>query len=177
MESIRMIINKLKDGSIREMWEEFKWMFSYGKNYRKEIIFYTLLGMFSTVMSLISSVAGKELINIVTGIQTDRALEMVILMVSMALFSLFFNQIMSRITIKINIRIQNEIQADIFDKIITVNWMDLSKYHGGDLLNRFGSDVGTVANSACGMLVDVLKEEYEVENIVEVIEYLEDVNK
>lgn len=156
MESIRMIINKLKDGSIREMWEEFKWMFSYGKNYRKEIIFYTLLGMFSTVMSLISSVAGKELINIVTGIQTDRALEMVILMVSMALFSLFFNQIMSRITIKINIRIQNEIQADIFDKIITVNWMDLSKYHGGDLLNRFGSDVGTVANSAIGWVPNLI---------------------
>ena len=36
MESIRMIINKLKDGSIKQMWEEFKWMFSYGKNYKKE---------------------------------------------------------------------------------------------------------------------------------------------
>lgn len=156
MESIRLIINKLKDGSIKEMWEEFKWMFSYGKNYKKEIIFYTLLGMFSTVMSLVSSIAGKELINIVTGIQTDRALEMAILMISMALFSLFFNQLMSRITIKINIRIQNEIQADIFDKIITVNWMDLSKYHGGDLLNRFSSDVGTVANSAIGWVPNLI---------------------
>ena len=156
MESIKMIITKIKDGSIKEMWEEFKWMFSYGNKYKKEIIFYTLLGMFSTVMSLVSSIASKELINIVTGIQKNRALEMAVLMVSMSLFSLFFNQIMSRITIKINIRIQNEIQADIFDKIIQVNWLDLSRYHSGDLLNRFGSDVGTVANSAIGWVPNLI---------------------
>lgn len=156
MESLRMIINKIKDGSIHEMWEEFKWMFSYGKKYKKEIIFYTLLGVFSTVMTLISSIASKELIDIVTGIQKNRAIEMAVLMVSMALFSLFFSQIMSRITLKINIRIQNEIQADIFDKIIQVNWLDLSKYHSGDLLNRFGSDVSTVAGSAIGWVPNLI---------------------
>lgn len=156
MESIKMIIEKIKDGSIKEMWEEFKWMFSYGKKYKKEIIFYTFLGVFSTIMSLVSSIASKELINIVTGIQKNRALEMAVLMVSMALFSLLFNQIMSRITLKINIRIQNEIQADIFDKIIQVNWLDLSKYHSGDLLNRFGSDVGTVAGSAIGWVPNLI---------------------
>lgn len=156
MESLKILIEKIKDGSIREMWDEFKWMFSYGKNYRKEIIFYTFLGMFSTVMSLISSVASKELINIVTGKQTNRALEMAVLMVSMSLFSLLFSQIMSRITLKINIRIQNEIQADIFDKIIQVNWLDLSKYHSGDLLNRFSSDVSTVSGSAIGWVPNLI---------------------
>ena len=156
MESIKMLIEKFKDGSIKEMWEEIRWMFSYGKNYKKEIVFYTILGVFSTVMSLISSVASKELLNIVTGIQTNRALEMAVLMVSMSLFSLLFNQAMSRITLKINIRIQNEIQADIFDKIIEVNWLDLSRYHGGDLLNRFSSDVGTVANSAIGWVPNLI---------------------
>ena len=156
LESIKILIQKFKDGSIKEMWEEFKWMFSYGKNYKKEIIFYTLLGLFSTVMSLVSSVASKELIDIVTGHKTSKAMGMAILMVSMALFSLFFGQIMSRITLKINIRIQNEIQADIFDKIIKVNWMDLTRYHSGDLLNRFGSDVGTVAGSAIGWVPDLI---------------------
>ena len=156
MESLKTIWNKIRDGSIREMWEEFKWMFSYGKNYKKEIAFYTLLGVFSTVMSLISAIASKELINIVTGIQKNRALDMAVLMISMSLFSLLFGQIMSRITLKINIRIQNEIQADIFDKIIQVNWLDLSQYHGGDLLNRFTSDVGTVAGSAIGWVPNLI---------------------
>lgn len=156
MESIRILMEKYKEGKLYEIWDEFKWMFSYAKNYKKEIIFYTFLGIFSTVMSLVSSVASKELIDIVTGYKIDKAGLMAFLMVSMSLFSLFFNQIMSRITMKINIRIQNDIQADIFEKIMKVNWLDLSKYHSGDLLNRFGSDVGTVAGSAIGWVPNLI---------------------
>ena len=156
MESIKIIIGKIKDGSIREMWDEFKWMMSYAKNYKKEIIFYIFLGMFSTVMTLISSIASKELIDVVTGHKISKAPLMAVVMISMSLFSLFFGSIMSRITIKINIRIQNDIQADIFDKIIGVNWLDLSKYPSGDILNRFGSDVSTVANSAIGWVPDII---------------------
>ena len=65
MESIKIIIRKIRDGSIHEMWDEFKWMFSYAKKYKKEIIFYICLGIFSTVMTLASSVASKELIDVV----------------------------------------------------------------------------------------------------------------
>ena len=143
-----MIRDKIKDGTINEMIDEFKWMYSYGKKYKKAILFYTILGMFTTIMSLVGSIASKELINIVTGIQRNRAVEMIVIIVSMSLFGLVFGQVMSRITLKINIKIQNEIQSDMFQKIIRVNWLDLSKYHGGDLLNRFDSDVGTVAQSA-----------------------------
>ena len=143
-----MIRDKIKDGTINEMIDEFKWMYSYGKKYKKAILFYTILGIFTTLMGLVGSIAGKELINIVTGIQKNRAVEMIVIIVSMSLFGLVFSQVMSRITLKINIKIQNEIQSDMFQKIIRVNWLDLSKYHGGDLLNRFGSDVSTVAESA-----------------------------
>ena len=156
MESIKIIIGKIKDGSIRQMWEEFKWMFSYAKKYKKEIIFYIFLGIFSTVMTLVSSIASKELIDVVTGHDMAGAPLIACVMIGMALFSLFFSSIMSRITLKINIRIQNDIQADIFDKIIDVNWLDLSKYPSGDILNRFGSDVGTVANSAIGWVPDLV---------------------
>ena len=117
MESIKIIINKIRDGSIKQMWIEFKWMFSYAKKYKKEIAFYIFLGMFSTVMSLVSSIASKELIDVVTGHNISGAPMIATVMISMALFSLFFNSLMSRITLKINIRIQNDIQADIFDKI------------------------------------------------------------
>ena len=156
MESIKIIINKIKDGTIKEMWEEFKWMFGYAKKYKKEIVFYIFLGIFSTVMTLASSISSKELIDVVTGHDIKGAPLIAVIMIGMALFSLFFSSIMSRITMKINIRIQNDIQADIFDKIIDVNWLDLSKYPSGDILNRFSSDVGTVANSAIGWVPDLV---------------------
>ena len=141
---------KLRDGSWRATWEELRWIWGFGKRYWKEILFYCFLGMFGTVFSLAASIASKNIIDIVTGVQRDRFWTMVSIMVPMALFSLVFSSVCSRISLKINIRIQNDIQGDIFDKIISVRWLELSGYAPGDLLNRFGSDVGTVAGSAIG---------------------------
>lgn len=156
MESLKILISKFKDGSIKEMWVEFKWMMAYASKYKKEIVFYIFLGMFSTLMTLASSVASKELIDVVTGHDVKGAPLIAVVMVSLGLFSLFFSSLMSRITIKINIRIQNDIQADIFDKIIGVNWLDLSRYPSGDILNRFSSDVGTVSKSAISWVPDIV---------------------
>lgn len=150
MDSLSQIISMVRDGTWRKTWEEFLWIWSYGRKYWKEILFYCFLGVFGTVFSLISSIASKNVIDIVTGIQRDRMGTMIAIMIPMALFSLVFSSICSRISLKINIRIQNDIQADIFDKIVNVRWLDLSSYAPGDLLSRFGSDVGAVASSAIG---------------------------
>lgn len=152
MESIKLLIKKWKDGSLHETVEELRWIWSYGKRYWKEILFYCFLSVFGTVFSLVSSVASKNIIDIVTGIQKDKLVIMISIMIPMALFSLLFSSLCGRISLKINIRIQNDIQADIFDKIVNVRWLDLSGYTPGDLLNRFGNDVGVIAGSAIGWL-------------------------
>lgn len=156
MESLKQIFTMLRDGTWRKTWEEFCWIWSYGRKYWKEILFYCFLGIFGTVFSLISSIASKNVIDIVTGIQRDKLGTMIGIMIPMALFSLVFSSICSRISLKINIRIQNDIQGDIFDQIVNVRWLALSAYAPGDLLNRFGSDVGSVAGSAIGWLPNLV---------------------
>ncbi len=148
METIKTLIQKWKDGTIVEVWETWKWILSYSNRYKKTIAFYLFLGIFSTIFSLISSVASKQLIDIVTGYKRDQMLIMAIVMVSMALFSLAFSSIISRVSLKLTITIQNDIQSDIFQKIQEASWLSLSEYHSGDILNRFATDVGTVAGNA-----------------------------
>lgn len=148
MDTIKSLIQKWKDGTIVEVWETWKWILSYSKRYKKTIAFYLFLGIFSTVFSLISSIASKQLIDIVTGHKKDQMLMMAVVMVSMALFSLIFSSLISRVTLKLSITIQNDIQADIFGKIQEASWLSISEYHSGDILNRFATDVGTVASNA-----------------------------
>lgn len=150
MHSTNSLWGQLRDGSWRKTWLELRWIWSYGKRYWKAILFYCFLGIFGTGFSLVSSIASKNIIDIVTGMQRDRLGTMIAVMIPMALFSLLFSSVCGRISLKINIRIQNDIQADIFDKILSVRWLELSGYAPGDLMNRFGSDVGTVAGSAIG---------------------------
>ena len=156
MESIKIIINKWKDGTLRDIWEEWCWIYSYAKRYKKEIVFYIVLGLFGTVMGLGLSVVSKYMIDIVTGYDTSSLWLMIVATLGLNIFSLVFGSLNSRISLKINIRIQNDIQADIFDKIINVNWLDISKFHSGDILNRFSSDASTVAGSAIGWFPTVV---------------------
>lgn len=148
MELIRKIRIKIKDGSIKDMWMEWKWIYRYTKVYRWPIAGYILLSMLGIVMGLVSSIASKDLIDIVTGFQSSKILPMAVLMVAMALFSLLVNSLGNRSSLKINLSIQNNIQSDVFQQIMDVDWRALSGFHSGDILNRFGNDIKIVASSA-----------------------------
>lgn len=147
-ESLDILIKRWKDGTFAEIIDDWKWIFSYSKKYKGAIIFYTILGIFSTSMSLVSSVASKYMIDIITGYQTSKLWIMVAITLGSAAFNLTFSNVISRISTKLSIDINNDIQADIFDQIIDADWLEINKYSNGDVLNRFNSDVNTISGNA-----------------------------
>lgn len=154
--ALETLVARWKDGTFSEILDDWKWIFSYSARYKRAIVFYVLLGVFSTSLGLVSSVAGKYLIDIITGYQTDKLVLLVILMVSSSLFSLIFENVISRVSTKLSLDINNDIQADIFDKIIDADWLSLSQYSKGDILNRFNSDISTVSSNAISWLPTIL---------------------
>ena len=66
----RKLRQKVCDGSLREMRQEAKWIFAYIRRYRAAVGIHILLGILGTALSLLSSVAMKTLIDVVTGFET-----------------------------------------------------------------------------------------------------------
>ena len=155
-ESLDILISRWRDGTFGEIIEDWKWIFSYSARYKGAIVFYVILGVFSTSMGLVSSVASKYLIDIITGFETSKLWVMIAIMVGSTVFSLAFSSIISRITAKLSIDINNDIQADIFDKIVDADWLSLNKYSNGDILNRFNGDIGTVSSNAISWLPTII---------------------
>ena len=155
-ESLDILISRWKDGTFGEIIDDWKWIFSYSVRYKGAIAFYIILGIFSTSMGLVSSVASKYMIDIITGYETSRLWVMIAIMVGSTVFSLTFSSIISRITAKLSIDINNDIQADIFDKIVDADWLALNKYSNGDILNRFNGDIGTVSGNAISWLPTII---------------------
>ena len=154
--SLHTLRQRWREGTFHEILDDWRWIFSYSKRYKGAILFYTLLGIFSTSLGLVASIAGKYVIDIITGYQTSKLGFVVALMLGSAAFSLAFSSLISRITAKLNIDIHNDIQADIFDQIIDVDWKAISEYSSGDLLNRFNGDVGTVSKNAISWLPSIV---------------------
>lgn len=155
-ESLDILIRRWKDGTFGEIIDDWKWIFTYSARYKGVIVFYLILGIFSTTLGLVSSVASKYLIDIITGHDTGKLWIIIAVMVGSTVFSLVFGSLLSRINAKISIDINNDIQADIFDKIVDADWLALNNYSNGDILNRFNGDIGTVSGNAISWLPSIV---------------------
>lgn len=147
---------KWKDGTFQEIFDDWKWILHYSVRYRWTIFFYTFLGMVSTSLGLLSSIAGKYLIDIVTGYQMNKAGMIFGVMAGSFAVSLILNGSISRILEKLNVNISNDIRADLFEQILDVSWLELSKYQNGDMLSRFNQDIETVGSNAVSWLPAVV---------------------
>ena len=61
-----------KEGTFGEIFDDWKWIFSYSKRFKGSITIYTLLGLLSTTLGLVSSIAGKFLVDVVIGHKVDQ---------------------------------------------------------------------------------------------------------
>ena len=146
------IRQKVRDGSLREMWRGAKWMFTYIRRYRAVVGIHILLGILGTALSLLSSVAMKTLIDVVTGFQTGAIVTAAAWMAGMLLGSAAMQAAASRIAAVINIRVQNGIQAEVYDRMLRTDWASLEQFRSGDLLNRLNTDVTSVSGGVTGLL-------------------------
>lgn len=171
MEFIKKVIRKIKDGMLQEMYEETKWMYTYAKKYKFQIVFYIFLGVLTTVMGLASSVGSKYLIDAVTGQDSGNIALIALFIVAMGLFSIGINAITTMISARINIKVNNEIQAEVFDKILVADWISMKEFHSGDLLNRLNGDVNNVASSILSWIPSLITRSAQFFGILAIILY------
>lgn len=144
--SPKYYIKRIKEGVLHEVWEETIWIYEYARHYWKAMIFYTLLGLTGTAISLISSMISRDMVDIVTGHQTGLLLKTFSLYIGFSIGNIVLNQISSYFSNKISIGVDNSIKADIFEKMLCTDLESIQSYHTGDLLTRWSSDASTISN-------------------------------
>ena len=155
-ESIDTLIHKWKTGELKEVFDDWRWIFTYTLRYKWIVAYCLVLGVVSTTLGLVGSIASKYLIDIVTGYQTDKLWILISVFVGSSLFGLTVGSVLSRVNAKLGIYINNDIQADIFDKIIDADWLALNKFSHGDVLNRFNGDISAVSSNAIGWIPSII---------------------
>ena len=155
-ESLHTLIQRMRDGSFSEILDDWKWILQYSKQYKGAIALYLALGILSSCLGLLGSVASKYLIDIITGYQMSKLGLLILLTVSSSVITIAFNSITNRVSTRLSIRINNNIQADIFAKIMDADWLAISRFRSGDILNRFNNDVATVSGNAISWLPSLI---------------------
>ena len=155
-DNMQKLHDSLRDGTFREFVDDWKWIFSYSKRYRWIVIFYAIVGILGSTMSIGTAYIGRILINIIVEKQQDKLWVLIAAMVGSLVLSLVLSSVNSYISARISIYVNNDMQADIFERIMDARWKELSSYPSGDLLNRFNGDVGTISSNAIGWIPNLL---------------------
>ena len=155
-ERIQFYINRIKAGRLQEMWLQTKWIYQYARHHWLAMVFYTLLGMVGTVVSLLSSLVSKDLVDIITGHQTGAVVQTFAIMIGLNIGTTLMNQISNYFSSLISMKVDAEIKSDIFAKILVTDWESLTGYHTGDLLTRWGSDASAISSGVLNFIPNAI---------------------
>ena len=141
----------------KSMSTEWKWLFKYILNYKKEVFLYIVVGVFGIAMGLGSSVASKYLIDAVVspGKDSNEIITSAAMVIGMAVTQILINSATSRLTTVVGTRINTQIRSNIYENIVFSHWEEINKYHSGDLINRLEGDVNVVSNSIISFVPSV----------------------
>ena len=155
-DKLLLIQKHLKQGTLRKMWAQSKWILQYGRRYWKSMVLYTLLGIAGSGVSLISSLISKDLVDIITGHQTGKLLATFAAMIGFSLANILVSQASGYASTFINLKVDSEIKNDIFAKMLVTDWESLTAYHTGDLVTRWSSDASNISNGILNWLPNLI---------------------
>ena len=128
------------------------WLFRLGKGFRKYTLGFLLISFAGMVISLLSSVAGKYVVDAATGFDTDLFWKYLALMIGTTLFTIALSFFSTLFSSYVGEKFAFGIRSKMFDKVQRSSWYEISKFHSADILSRLTSDISTVANSIITMV-------------------------
>ena len=159
-EALGILLSRWRDGTFTEILSDWKWILTYTRRYRRAVWAYTVLGVISSTLGLVSAVASKYTIDIITGYDSSQLWFVILVMLLSALIGLLLRSVTSRISTRITLWVNNDIQADVYDRLLNADWQELNRFSSGDLLNRLTGDTGSVAGNAIHWLPDLIVAAY-----------------
>ena len=133
-----------------------KWIYSYAKRFWKQIIIYVLIGLSGTLVSLLSSFASRDMVDIVTGHKTGEVIATFCMMIGITMGNTLISQLSMYVSTKIQLKVDHSIKTDIFERILKTDWESLSTYGTGDLMVRWNADVTGVSHGILSFVPNLI---------------------
>ena len=132
-----------------------RWLASYTKPYIPQLILVLLLDLAATAASIGLSLIGKEMIDSAGLGQsvTGHILTYILVIIVSQVLSI----ISSLIVVVFNEKFAFGIRKQVYRRVLETHWLDIAKYHTGDLMTRLTSDVGVVSDGISNIIPSIVR--------------------
>lgn len=133
-----------------------RWLMRYSKPYIGRISLMMLFNIFNTVISLLMALVSKRIIDDATSGMKNNLLILIAVYFAMILAVQVINVVMTMVGTMLNERFSFGIRKQIYDKIMASKWLEVQRYHTGDLMTRMTSDAGNIADGIINTLPSII---------------------
>lgn len=148
-------------GKIKKLWNDrqnqykyAKWLMQYTKPYLGRIVLMMFFSLSGTVSSLVMVHLTKKIIDNAT--EGKEFVALIVGYLALVLGLQVVSVISSLMSTVLNERFSFGIRKQIYEKIINSHWMNVKKYHTGDLMTRLTSDAGNIASGIIGTIPSII---------------------
>ena len=150
-------MNKIKAlwGDRQNQAKYVKWLYQYSKPYIGRITLMMLVNLAATAFGLIMVEISRRVIDNAT--LGSSFIGLILLYFAL----LVLQQVVGVIAILMGTMLSEKfsfgIRKQLYEKIINSHWMDVKRYHTGDLMTRLTSDAGNIADGIVNTIPGILK--------------------
>ena len=133
-----------------------KWLLKRTKFIWPGIFAMTFIGAVISVMGVLFALLSKDVLDIATGQTEGNLLSCSLLLFVFLIAQLLLEIFQSVTTVHITGRFNIRFKTDLFRTVLSRDYMKLTEYHTGELLNRINSDVSIIATGLTQMLPNLV---------------------
>ncbi len=130
----------------------YLWLWKNSRQSRLLILMLTVLSVVYSLLQLRFVSASKEVIDIATGAMQGSLRTACIVLVLLLAVQLAMQIGINFINVHACSRFEIALKRHVFKILMDKQYLDVAKYHSGELLNRLNSDVSTIVNGVIGII-------------------------
>ncbi len=134
-----------------------KWIIGYTKPYIPQLTLLLIFDLLGTFASVGMAVIGKQLIDKASNGKISELWSVIGLYIAIILGSQALGVLSSLISVVVYEKFGFGIRKKVYRSILDTCWIDISKYHTGDLMTRLTSDVGAVSDGIANTIPTIIR--------------------
>lgn len=130
---------------LKDTLNRLKWIYNQSKTVTRYLMIIVIFAAIAAIIGIYRAIVSKQLIDAATESQGQKLYYVIGIFGLLIIIELAIRSFASIATAKCSVEISNNVRRRLYGRIMKTKWMELSKYHSGDILTRITSDVDAVS--------------------------------
>lgn len=134
----------VKKETIKRIRTKIIWIYHKSDGHRWILVLYILIGAIQSLLSVSYALIFKQMVDYIMGEYRGSIYQMVLLIAMILLSQELLSALQSALIVRTKQKITNQMKEEVFASVVHANWLELEKFHSGDIVNRLENDSSTI---------------------------------